>query len=44
LTEQNLIKVDGDVLSSSADWQQGRLSVNGSNVPLPWQAPQKPAQ
>lgn len=39
LTDQSLIIADGDTLSSSADWKQGRLSVNGKPVPMPWQAP-----
>ncbi|WP_374535581.1 YdgA family protein [Chitinimonas taiwanensis] len=38
LTEQNLIKADGDTLSTSAEWKAGRLNVNGSAIPLPWQA------
>lgn len=39
LTEQNLIRADGDVLSSSAQWKAGRLNVNGKAIPLPWQMP-----
>ncbi|WP_374351996.1 YdgA family protein [Chitinimonas sp.] len=42
LTEQKLIKVEGDVLSSSADWKQGQLSINNNPVPMPWQAGQPP--
>ncbi|MGQ5522279.1 YdgA family protein [Chitinimonas sp. PSY-7] len=38
LTAQNLIKAEGDTLSASAEWKAGRLNVNGSVIPLPWQA------
>ncbi|WP_179958390.1 YdgA family protein [Chitinimonas arctica] len=37
LTEQNLIRADGDMLSSSAQWLGGSLTVNGTPIPLPWQ-------
>jgi uncharacterized protein YdgA (DUF945 family) len=39
LTDHNLIKEQGDMLSTSAEWTGGQLSVNGQAVPLPWQAP-----
>ncbi|PHV13432.1 YdgA family protein [Chitinimonas sp. BJB300] len=38
LTAQNLIKADGDTLSTNAQWNSGQLNVNGSAIPLPWQA------
>lgn len=38
LTEQNLIRVDGDSLTTIAEWKSGKLIVNGTPLPLPWQA------
>ncbi|QNM96063.1 YdgA family protein [Chitinimonas koreensis] len=38
LADQNLIRIDGEMLSATAKWQKGRLSVNGKAIPLPWQA------
>lgn len=38
LTQQNLIRVDGDSLTAIAEWKAGKLVVNGTPVPLPWQA------
>jgi len=42
LTDHNLIRADGDNLSTSAQWMDGKLSVNGQAVPLPWQAGGQP--
>lgn len=44
LTEQNLIRADGDILSSTAQWKGGHLTVNGKDLPLPWQVPLGAAQ
>jgi len=39
LLDHNLIREQGDMLSTSAEWNAGQLSVNGQGVPLPWQVP-----
>ena len=38
LAEQNLIRVEGSLLASTASLQKGQFILNGINVPLPWQA------
>lgn len=38
LIDQQLIRNEGGVLATTAAWRQGRLAVNGIDVPLPWQA------
>lgn len=43
LLDQKLIRADGDLLSSSAVWKNGRLEVNGTHIPLPWQLAIPPA-
>lgn len=37
LIAQKLVREEGDYLASSAQWEGGRLKVNGTAVPLPWQ-------
>ncbi|MDK2123530.1 YdgA family protein [Parachitinimonas caeni] len=39
LAEQKLIQVDGESLITSASWKDGKLTVNGTEFPLPWQTP-----
>lgn len=38
LVAQNLIRQEGDKLHTHAEWKAGQLRVNGTEVPLPWQA------
>ena len=38
LAEQKLIRIDGDMLAATADLSHGKFTLNGVNVPLPWDA------
>ncbi|WP_269531121.1 YdgA family protein [Chitinimonas sp. BJYL2] len=37
LTQQHLIRVEGENLATTGQWKNGRLTVNGRLIPLPWQ-------
>ena len=39
LAEQNLIRVEGQLLATTASLKQGQFILNGINVPLPWATP-----
>lgn len=44
LKEQSLIKENGGSLETEAHFLKGKLTVNGREIPLPWQAPQPAAE
>ncbi|WP_283150539.1 YdgA family protein [Silvimonas soli] len=37
MSEQKLIRVDGDTISATASLEGGKFILNGANVPLPWE-------
>ncbi|MBB5018358.1 uncharacterized protein YdgA (DUF945 family) [Chitinivorax tropicus] len=42
LIEQKMIREEGQNLAVSLRWKTGKLSINGNDFPLPWQAQAKP--
>ena len=42
LAEQNLIRVDGQLLAATASLNKGAFILNGIKVPLPWATPTSP--